>query len=262
MCKDRTSIQDFNLIKGLIESKTKLDIIKIIRKENITIWRFFAYYRKFILTNYLSEKLPKDSRRKASLYLVKKQVYKSECGARSSKRTLSDKGLDKTSKSFRKSTYRIAIDQMSELKKEVDLVDGIINSYCGNNDTYSDGFISLCEKYNLIAYVERNKKRNFYKITAPEITKEQIIRDERMKVEKKRIQEKQNKEHSLLLLKDKKAKIKLLKEIYKSHYKGRIYTQENIIKLEKMGCLKLNGYNEFDNNKIINKIQELQNSIQ
>jgi hypothetical protein len=276
MSKDRTKRQNFELIKGLIESENELDILEILKKENLTLWGFFTIFKNFVLVNYLNSDTEKRQRRKVSLYLVRKGIYKSENGARSSERTLIDRGLNLTNIRFKVSTYMNAIDKLSMIKENVIHVKKRLDLYGAMNDTYSDEFMDFCKKYNLLCHNERKAQRRFYKITSPEKKKvikkivfedgEEIIFEKketfieekrRLEAEKKalELQRKENERISILFLKKKKARIKMLKDFSKSHYEGRTYTQKNILELEKMDCLTNNSY---DQSKVLLKLQKLE----
>jgi len=276
MSKDRTKRQNFELIKGLIESENELDILEILKKENLTLWGFFTIFKNFVLVNYLNSDTEKRQRRKVSLYLVRKGIYKSENGARASERTLVDRGLNLTNIRFKLSTYMNAIDKLSIIKENVIHVKKRLDLYGAMNDTYSDEFMDFCKKYNLLSHNERKAQRRFYKITSPEKKKvikkivfedgEEIIFEKketfieekrRLEAEKKalELQRKENERISILFLKKKKARIKMLKDFSKSHYEGRTYTQKNILELEKMDCLTNNSY---DQSKVLLKLQKLE----
>ncbi|GAI97310.1 unnamed protein product, partial [marine sediment metagenome] len=173
MCKDRTSRQDFDLIKGLIDSKQDFNIFQVLKNENISLLEFFYIYRRFLLTNYMDEKLNKLQKKNVSNYLVKKGVYKSRDAVYRCYLVLSNKSLKPSDSYFFERTYKKAIDQISIIKKEVLFFDESINSFCEKDNTYSNEFISLCEKYNLRPSVERGKKKTKYKLTKPKKEKKE-----------------------------------------------------------------------------------------
>ena len=260
MSKDRTKREEYDLIKEIIEDENQFDIFEILRKENISFFQFYDFYRRFLLTTYLAKDLPKKQRRRVSLYLVKKGVYKTECGARASYYTLKRRGLslNLSCQSFREDTYKKAIDKMSDLKKEYDLIDSSLHLFCVNKNTYSEDFVDFCQKYNLTPATERSKKRKLYKIVAPKIKK--IIPEKKIIEIKKPVPEIKKGQKLVFTFLDLKQRIKFLKKIQINHFKGKIYILESLCELNKLGCLDYgNIYNSI---KVSDKIQELQNSIQ
>ena len=271
MSKYRTAFQDFTFIKGLIDNKKTINFVVEARKEGITFWGLHNIFRKFILSNYLSLDRSKKQKTIISNLLASNGHYPVGYEAQRCSRVLKSKDMNLSSKQFKVTTYKKAITQLTEIAEIRNKLIEEINLHCKNDTTYSVAFEGLCEKYNLKPSLERARRKEEYSLTVPVyvLEKRKAKKEKTEKEKLERFQREEKRKNALIVEKakneriftitDVKSSIKYLKNLSKTHYKGRNYTQESIAELKLLDCLTLSNY---DNQKVSNKIQELQNSIQ
>jgi len=235
MGKDRTKHQDFKLIKEWISSVHSRTVIEIIQEEKIDIRYFKKIYTRFFLSNYRAKSRGHETIRKITRLLVERKLY-----GYNTNEYFYDKEIDNTSEKFRNNTIEEAIVKFFEVRKEAqNLIDGIDKFYKTKTMNTSE-FNRFCWKYGLDFLREKKikTKNEEYRLKA-------YIRKVNGETPVKKPKNTQTRE-------EKYRQYYFLKNLSKLHYKGRIYTQENLSELRKY------GFNEYDNDKILNKIQELQ----
>ena len=239
MNKDRTKHQDFKLIKEWITAVNPKSVIQVIQDENIDIRYFKKAYTRFFLSNYRGKTRGHETIRKVTRLIVEKKLY-----GYNTNEYFYDKELDNTSEKFRNNTIEQAIEKFFEVRKESQkLIDGIDKFYKTKMMNTGE-FNRFCWKYGLDALRERKikTKNEEYRLKAC--------------IRKVKGEERPKKKKTIDTSEEKKRQFYFLKNLSKLHYTGRTYTQENLSELRKYG---FNGYEE---EKILNKIKELQNSIQ
>jgi len=257
MNKGRTKKQDFELIKNVIQSNQDFNIFEIMENENIDFRYFFRKYKVFFFSNYMSEKRCNDSAKIVIQKVRKKGLYCDQLMSENRIYEKIDYKIDKTTVTFKRTTFTKALNLFVELEKTRKGIVDTLNSHAFNNTTYSDAFIDFCHKYNLKAGLERNNLKRRYEITMP-LKKIIPKTDKQIKIEEQKAIEKAKKERIFTIEQIKKI-LKFLIPISKGHYNNRNYTQESMNELRLLGCLTLN---EYDHEKVLNKIKELEMSIQ
>ena len=200
MCKYRTAFQDFTFIKGLIDNEKTINFVEEAKKEGITFWKLHSIYKKFILTNYLSNDRSKEQKNNVAEYLEKGNHYTTRYDAIRGARLLRNKDMNLSSKEFKKTTWKTAIAQLKEIAEIRSQLIKKINLHCKNDTTYSDDFEELCKNHSVIPYMERARKRKEgYPLTIPtHILEERKAKKEKKEKEKKERFEREEKRKNLL----------------------------------------------------------------
>lgn len=239
MHKDRTKHQDFKLVKEWITAVNPKSVIQILQKENIDIRYFKKAYTRFFLSNYRAKTRGHETIRKVTRLIVEKKLY-----GYNTNEYFYDKELDNTSEKFRNNTIEQAIEKFFEVRKESqNLIDGIDKFYKTKMMNTGE-FNRFCWRYGLDSLKEKNikTKNEEYRLKAY--------------IRKANGEARPKKKKTIDKSEEKQRQFYFLKNLSKLHYTGRTYTQENLAELRKYG---FTGYQE---EMILNKIQELQSSIQ
>ena len=242
MRKDRTKHQDFKLIKEWITAVNPKSVIQLLQDENIDIRYLKKAYSWFFLSNYRGKTRGHETVRAITRLIVEKKLY-----GYNTNHYFYDKEMDNTSEKFRVNTIETAIERFIEVRKESEnLIYGIDNFY--KTKTMNTGeFNRFCWKYGLDALKERKIKTK---------NQEYRLKAYARKVTGETPYKKKKKKKNVETNEEKERQFYFLKNLSKLHYSGRTYTQDNLAELRKY------GFNGYDNDKIINKIQELENFIQ
>lgn len=253
MCKDRTKQQDFDLIKGLIDSDETLNLTKVLKDENINFRYFFKKYKAFFFSNYMAEEREKAVIKKVIQRIIKKGLYCDKITTKYSFHSKIDSSFNFSSERFKKETITRALNLFANLEKTRNQIVYTLNEHAIADTTYSNDFIDFCNKYNLKNGLERanlRRSRTFFK--PRKIIKKPL---EQIQKEKRELLVPVRKRIIIFKNTQLKKDIEFLKAVSKSHYNKRNYTQENMNALRLLDCLTAN---EYDKQKAINKIEELE----